>query len=127
MFKLTLEKKNNTNKRKTETSKVLLLSVIILTYAFTLFVCFMVYKTQDLSPLSYLIPSIFGLSTTAVGFYSWKAKKENLLKIGIQKIKEEEKLKKQYNKEDVKINLEEKESNVENYGIYNEFNDGGIG
>lgn len=127
MFKLTLENKKNTNKRKTETSKILLLSVIILTYAFTLFVCFMVYKTQDLSPLSYLIPAIFGLATTAVGFYSWKARKENLLKIGIQKIKEEEKLKKQYNKEDVKINLEEKESSVENYGIYNEFNDGGIG
>ena len=84
-MKITVEKTNK-RKKNIETSKLIILSVVILTYLFSFFVCFMVYKTEDLSPFSYLIPSIFGLSTTAIGFYSWKAKAENKLKIEIQRI-----------------------------------------
>lgn len=125
-MKITVEKTNK-RKKNIETSKLIILSVVILTYLFSFFVCFMVYKTEDLSPLSYLIPSIFGLSTTAIGFYSWKAKAENKLKIEIQRIQEEQKLKKKYKDEEIKIDYKDRENVVENNGIYNHFEEGGLG
>ena len=125
-MKITVEKTNK-RKKNIETSKLIILSVVILTYLFSFFVCFMVYKTEDLSPFSYLIPSIFGLSTTAIGFYSWKAKAENKLKIEIQRIQEEQKLKKKYKDEEIKINYKDRENVVENNGIYNNYEEGGLG
>ena len=41
-----------------------------------------VFVLQDVSPLAYLIPGVFGLSGVAHGFYFWKAKAENLRKFG---------------------------------------------
>ncbi len=125
-MKITVEKTNK-RKKNIETSKLIILSVVILTYLFSFFVCFMVYKTEDLSPFSYLIPSIFGLSTTAIGFYSWKAKAENKLKIEIQRIQEEQKLKKKYKDEEIKIDYKDRENVVENNGIYNNYEEGGLG
>ena len=123
MFKITFENKN-TNKTKIETSKLLLFSVVVLAYLVTIFVCVMVFITKDLSSLCYLIPSIFSACSISIGFYSWKAKTENKMKIEIQKIKEEQKLRKMYKDENIKINLEENNENLQNYGIYNEFNGG---
>lgn len=97
--------KTNTNKKK-ETSKILLFSVLVLTYLLTIFICITIIIFNDLSPLSYLIPSFFGLSIIVVGFYSWKAKKENQLKLEIEKIKEEYKLKAKYKDDNIKINME---------------------
>lgn len=125
-MKITVEKTNK-RKKNIETSKLIILSVVILTYLFSFFVCFMIYKTGDLSPFSYLIPSIFGLSTTAIGFYSWKAKAENKLKIEIQRIQEEQKLKKKYKDEEIKIDCKERENVFENNGIYNNYEEGGLG
>lgn len=125
-MKITVEKTNK-RKKNIETSKLIILSVVILTYLFSFFVCFMVYKTEDLSPFSYLIPSIFGLSTTAIGFYSWKAKAENKLKIEIQRIQEEQKLKKKYKDEEIKIDCKDRENVFENNGIYNNYEEGGLG
>ena len=125
-MKITVEKTNK-RKKNIETSKLIILSVVILTYLFSFFVCFMVYKTEDLSPFSYLIPSIFGLSTTAIGFYSWKAKAENKLKIEIQRIQEEQKLKKKYKDEEIKIDCKDRENVFENNGVYNNFEEGGLG
>lgn len=43
-----------------------------------------VFVIQDVTPLEFLIGGIFGLATTAFGFYYWKAKAENLAKFGRQ-------------------------------------------
>ena len=48
---------------------------VILTFA-------AVFILKDISPLAYLIPAVFGLSSVAHGFYFWKAKAENLRKYG---------------------------------------------
>ena len=101
MINITFKRKNTTKKR--ETSKSIILSVIILTYLFTIFICFMVFKTGDLTPLAYLIPSFFALSTTALGFYSWKSKAENKIKLEIARIEAEEKLKSKYKNDNIKI------------------------
>lgn len=48
----------------------------------TLFTCCMTWRTNDLSMLAYLIPAVFTEFATATGFYYWKAKNENVIKIG---------------------------------------------
>lgn len=69
-------------KNRPEMSKMLLIvsdTMATLTMVLTFIA---VFVTQDLSPLAYLIPGVFGLSTVAHGFYFWKAKAENLKKFG---------------------------------------------
>ncbi len=41
----------------------------------------MIWRTNDLSPLMYLIPAVFAELATATGFYYNKAKSENKIKI----------------------------------------------
>ena len=43
---------------------------------------YMVYVTGDLSPLSYLIGAVGVEVGAATGFYFWKAKAENVIKLG---------------------------------------------
>lgn len=117
---------DNTNKKKKEYSKVVLGSLIILTYLLVIFTCVMVSITQDLGILRVLIPSLFSLTTIAVGFYSWKAKTENKYKLEIARIEKEEKLKKKYRNKDIKIDLsvpEDTHNNSNNYD-YVDYGDG---
>lgn len=67
--------------KKCEFSKLIMYfsgAVVILITAFTMF---MIYRTENLDPLSYLIPAVFGAFATAAGFYYSKAKKENEIKL----------------------------------------------
>ena len=48
-----------------------------MTIAVVIFSCRMMYITGDLSPLAYLIPSVFAELATATGFYYKKAEREN--------------------------------------------------
>lgn len=41
-----------------------------------------VFVLGDVGPLEFLIGGIFGLASTAFGFYYWKAKNENIAKYG---------------------------------------------
>jgi hypothetical protein len=41
----------------------------------------MIWRTGDLSPLAYLIPSIFAEAATGTAFYYRKAEAENIRKI----------------------------------------------
>ena len=69
------------NKPKIEFSKKILYAVALFTFVITVFTCYMIYLTQDLSPLSYLITAIFAECATATGFYFKKAEKENQIKL----------------------------------------------
>jgi len=117
---------DNTNKKKKEYSKIVLGSIIILTYMLVIFTCVMVAITLDLGILKVLIPSLFSLTTISVGFYSWKAKTENKYKLEIARIEKEEELKKKYKNKDIKIDLsvpEDTTSNTNNYD-YVDYGDG---
>ena len=72
-------KKNQ--KKKFEFSKLKFAGVSILTISVVIFSCRMIYITGDLSPLAYLIPSVFAELATATGFYYKKAQKENEIKL----------------------------------------------
>lgn len=68
-------------KKKIEFSKIIVVFVGVVTVLVTTFTLYMVYITQDLSPLDTLITLVFGAFATAMGFYYNKAKFENLIKL----------------------------------------------
>lgn len=51
-------------------------SVIVASFSIVL-----MWRTGDLSALAYLIPSVFTELTAATGFYYWKARTENKIKL----------------------------------------------
>ena len=67
--------------RKMEFSKKIMLVVGAVTILVTAFTILMVWKTQDLSPLAYLIPAVFAELSVGTGFYYSKAKAENRIKL----------------------------------------------
>ena len=68
-------------KKKMEFSKKIFVSVSIAASLVTIFTGIMIWRTNDLSPLMYLIPAVFAELATATGFYYSKAKAENKIKI----------------------------------------------
>lgn len=64
-----------------EFSKKIFIGVTIGVILVVIFSCVMIWRTGDLSPLMYLIPSVFVELATATGFYYNKARDENTLKI----------------------------------------------
>ena len=70
-------KKRTKKKRKIAYSKIIFAGVSIMTISVVIFSCRMIYITGDLSPLAYLIPSVFAELATATGFYYKKAEREN--------------------------------------------------
>jgi len=70
-------KRRAKGKKKIAFSKIIFAGVSIMTISVVIFSCRMMYITGDLSPLAYLIPSVFAELATATGFYYRKAEKEN--------------------------------------------------
>ena len=85
---------NKGNKSSKEFSKkifniVITLFIIVIFYAMAL-----MWKTETTDGLMYLIPAVGTLASVTVGFYYWKAKMENMVKlskendIALEEIKE---------------------------------------
>lgn len=70
-------------KRKTtmEFSKKILVVAGITNAVVIVFTMIMIWRTCDLSPLAYLIPSVAAEVATGTGFYYSKAKVENRIKL----------------------------------------------
>lgn len=69
-------------KKTIETSKKLLKFTVAMVIIITIVTVIAVFVLQDPGPLEFLIGGIFGLASTAFGFYYWKAKNENCAKYG---------------------------------------------
>ena len=74
-------KMNKENKPKKEFSKkifniVITLFIIVIFYAMAL-----MWKTNTTDGLMYLIPAVGTLASVTIGFYYWKAKMENMVKL----------------------------------------------
>ena len=72
---------NKENKQKKEFSKkifniVITLFIIVIFYAMAL-----MWKTNTTDGLMYLIPAVGTLASVTIGFYYWKAKMENMIKL----------------------------------------------
>ena len=68
-------------KPKHEFSKLILYAVGAVTVGVTAFTLILVWRTENLEPLAYLIPAVFAELATATGFYYSKAKAENRIKL----------------------------------------------
>ena len=67
--------------RKYEFSKLILIVAGVVNAVVIIFTMVMVWRTLDLTPLSYLIPSVAAEVATGTGFYYTKAKVENRIKL----------------------------------------------
>lgn len=68
-------------KRPMEFSKKILIIAAITNMVVIVFALIMMWRTNDLSPLAYLIPSVAAEVATGTGFYYSKAKAENRIKL----------------------------------------------
>lgn len=68
-------------KQLTEFSKKILMVAGVLNTVVIVFTMIMVWRTLDLTPLAYLIPSVAAEVATGTGFYYSKAKVENRIKL----------------------------------------------
>lgn len=75
------KKKQTTIKKRKEFSKVVIMLDTFIFIAIIIFSCTLMWKTEDTSALAYLIPSVFSLWSVCNGFYFWKARKENEIKL----------------------------------------------
>lgn len=66
---------------KIEFSKFIFWAVFLLVLGVTVFGCALMWRTGDTSGLAYLVPALFAEFATATGFYYWKAKNENRIKL----------------------------------------------
>lgn len=64
-----------------EFSKKILIVAGIINAVVIVFTMIMIWRTLDLSPLAYLIPSVAAEVATGTGFYYSKAKVENQIKL----------------------------------------------
>lgn len=64
-----------------EFSKVIIIVSAIINLGIIIFSCVMIWRTEDLTPLAYIIPAVAGEVATGTGFYYNKAKQENLVKL----------------------------------------------
>ena len=80
-------------KKSFEFSKLIYIQVSILTVVIIVYALVVMWITGDLTPLPYLITSVFAEFATATGFYYSKAKVENKIKLakltGLQVEKED--------------------------------------
>lgn len=74
---------NDRRRRKTPTefSKKILLFAAGVNVVVIVFTLIMIWRTNDLTPLAYLIPAVAAETATGTGFYYAKAKVENKIKL----------------------------------------------
>lgn len=69
-------------KRRTEFSKKILIVAGAINISVIIFACVMMWRTEDTTPLAYLIPAVAAEVATGTSYYYWKAKNENQIKLG---------------------------------------------
>lgn len=73
-------KQEKREKRSIEFSKFMLLLILFFVFFVILFSAYEMHRTLDLSALPTLITTVAGFGGVSAGFYSWKARAENLSK-----------------------------------------------
>lgn len=73
--------KRTKQKRKPEFSKVVAVIGIVMWLIVNIFGMAMMVLTYDLTPLVYVIGSVDAVVAVVLGFYYWKAKAENQIKL----------------------------------------------
>ncbi len=69
------------HQKKYEFSKIMAVTVILVWLAAIIYAFVMMRITFDLSPLAYVMTSIDAVVAVVLGFYYWKARAENQIKL----------------------------------------------
>lgn len=70
-------------KHTAEFSKLILYAISAVILLVIIFAMVMIAVTRDLSPIDWILGGLFSLASVAVGFYYWKARKENEIKLRV--------------------------------------------
>lgn len=70
-------------KHTSEFSKIILFAIAAVILLVIIFAMVMIAVTRDLSPIDWILGGLFSLASVAVGFYYWKARKENEIKLRV--------------------------------------------
>lgn len=79
--------KHEMQKKFFEFSKFIVVTLFVICLVLTFYVGWIMWYNvkvnhlADFTPLAYLVPAWFTAFTTAIGFYYWKAKAENKIKL----------------------------------------------
>lgn len=73
--------KRGLHTKKREFSKIMAVIAIVMWLAINIFGMVMVVVTLDTTPLMYIIGSVDAVVAVVLGFYFWKAKAENQIKL----------------------------------------------
>lgn len=73
--------KNDRKKKKKEFSKIMAVISIVMWLVVNIFGMVMIVVTLDSSPMAYILPSIDAVVAVVLGFYFWKARAENQIKL----------------------------------------------
>lgn len=80
------EAMKNDMSRGVSFSKLLCIVIMIVTIFVTVCTIALAIIMSDLTPLEYLIPSVFAEASVVSGFYSYKAKAENKIKLETRRL-----------------------------------------
>lgn len=101
---------NKENKPKKEFSKKIFNIVITLFIIVLFFSMALMWKTNMTDGLMYLIPSVGTLASVTIGFYFWKAKMENMIKLSKENDKSLEEIK------EIEMNMDDYDVHVDDGG-----------
>lgn len=68
-------------KKKKEFSKIMAVIAVVMWLLVNFFGMAMMAVTLDLTPMAYVLPSIDAVVAVVLGFYFWKARAENQIKL----------------------------------------------
>lgn len=104
-MKITIEtdrKKKEQKKKEYSKSIVawMIIPLFIMVYCFIIFCCYMIFRTNDLSPITYIAPAILGafaaICCITVKWYMWRAKQKDYVQLDIEKNKMLSRMKKEF-------------------------------
>lgn len=72
--------------RNFEFSKIFIFFISLITVIISIVSIVFCFKFQTTEPLNYLIPAVFTEMAAGTGFYYWKARSENKIKITLSAI-----------------------------------------
>lgn len=76
---------SETSRKPWSFSKVLVSAILAMTLIVIIFSCIAMWYFNNIDALAFLIPAVFAECATITGFYSYKAKAENEIKLDIQR------------------------------------------
>jgi len=101
------EKPKKPKRKKMEFSKKVTIAAVILAYLFIMFVCQMMYVTQDLSPVAYIGAGIVIMLAICVQAYMKRAYQQDLVNMKVNQAEALSELKMKYGENFVYENIED--------------------